>query len=119
MGSENGGELAKIMKDKIKSLNLEADNCIEIMGAYLVKFLKRKNREYGSSYLAPVNIFSKVDGLESLKARIDEKLKRMLLGDIKPEHLFELSRDLSGQFLWVMILLEKSGLGLMMNEEAE
>jgi len=39
--------------------------------------LLEKNREYGDSALHPLGIFSKVDAIEAIKIRIDDKLARV------------------------------------------
>jgi len=45
------------------------------------KFLSGKNRAYGDSVGSPVGIFSKLDRLEAVNARIDDKLSRIARGD--------------------------------------
>lgn len=42
--------------------------------------LLAKNRAYGDSALDPVRIFSKADGEEQLRVRIDDKLSRLMRG---------------------------------------
>jgi hypothetical protein len=42
--------------------------------------LIHKNQAYGNSALDPVRIFSKVDNLEQLNVRIDDKLSRLARG---------------------------------------
>ena len=39
--------------------------------------LIRKNEAYGDSVLNPANIFSKLDSVEAIKIRLDDKLKRI------------------------------------------
>ena len=41
------------------------------------RMLAEKNEAYGNSALEPINIFSKGDAVESLQARIDDKLARI------------------------------------------
>ncbi len=43
-------------------------------------FLLEKNRAYGNSAAEPVRIFSKVDALEQINVRIDDKLSRLARG---------------------------------------
>lgn len=43
--------------------------------------LIQKNQAYGDAALNPVRIFSKVDPLEQLKVRIDDKLSRLARGE--------------------------------------
>ena len=42
--------------------------------------LLEKNRAYGNSALDPLRIFSKVDTVEQLNVRIDDKLSRLARG---------------------------------------
>ena len=42
----------------------------------IAEFLLEKNRAYGDSASDPVRIFSKVDALEQINVRIDDKLSR-------------------------------------------
>lgn len=42
--------------------------------------LLAKNRQYGNSALEPVRCFSRVDPIEQLKVRIDDKISRMMRG---------------------------------------
>ena len=44
------------------------------------RVLLEKNRAYGNSALDPVRIFSKVDAVEQLNVRIDDKLSRIARG---------------------------------------
>jgi hypothetical protein len=46
----------------------------------LAEMLKAKNRAYGNSFADPVLIFSKVDPVEGLNIRIDDKLSRIARG---------------------------------------
>jgi hypothetical protein len=41
-----------------------------------------KNQAYGDSAVNPVRIFSKVDPIEGLKVRLDDKLARIQRGDV-------------------------------------
>ena len=40
-------------------------------------FLKEKNKRYGDSALAPLQLFSKLDASNSICVRIDDKLNRI------------------------------------------
>ena len=44
------------------------------------ELLLKKNEAYGNSAADPVRIFSKVDALEQINVRIDDKLSRMMRG---------------------------------------
>ena len=43
----------------------------------LKELLLEKNRKYGDSALNPVRVFSKVDAVEQIKVRLDDKLSRL------------------------------------------
>ena len=46
----------------------------------MAKFLIAKNASYGNSAINPARIFSKADKTEQIKARIDDKLNRIMQG---------------------------------------
>lgn len=50
-------------------IRIKCDECKEL--------LLEKNREYGDSALHPLGIFSKLEALEAIKIRIDDKLARI------------------------------------------
>lgn len=58
------------MKDEIKKV------CAEIEALLIAK-----NEAYGNSAADPVRIFSKVDALEQINVRIDDKLSRIARGN--------------------------------------
>jgi len=67
--------------------------------------LQEKNDAYGNSALKPINIFSKGDASDSLRARIDDKLSRIKnrgINDETEDTLF----DLCG-YLVLLILAEE------------
>jgi len=75
------------------------DVCNEIRDMLIAK-----NRAYGNSAADPVRIFSKVDALEQIKVRIDDKLSRISRGH---EYMNEDTvRDLAG-YLILMLIVEK------------
>lgn len=57
------------MQDEIKEV------CDEIKNMLL-----EKNKAYGNSASDPVRIFSKVDAMEQINVRIDDKLSRIMRG---------------------------------------
>ena len=63
----------------------------------LKEFLLEKNRAYGNSAADPVRIFSKVDAVEQINVRIDDKLSRMARGNEYPGDDTEL--DLIGYLI--------------------
>ena len=56
-------------------IKFECDKCKEM--------LLEKNREYGDSALNPLGIFSKLEAIEAIKIRIDDKLARIRYGGPK------------------------------------
>lgn len=68
----------------------------------LQELLITKNKAYGNSALEPINIFSKNDSVDSLCARIDDKLSRIKnkgLSDETEDTLF----DLAGYLILLII----------------
>jgi len=58
------------------------------------ELLLTKNNAYGNSALEPINVFSKGNAVESLCARIDDKLARIKnsgLSDLTEDTLLDLS----------------------------
>ena len=47
----------------------------------IADFLIKKNQAYGNSAADPVRVFSKVDTLEQINVRIDDKLSRIKRGN--------------------------------------
>lgn len=69
------------------------------------RMLADKNDAYGNSALDPINIFSKGDAVESLCARIDDKLARIKnrgMSDETEDTLF----DLCGYIILLIIAKE-------------
>tara|TARA_R100001082_G_C4260898_1_gene115510 strand:+ start:64 stop:582 length:519 start_codon:yes stop_codon:yes gene_type:complete len=50
---------------------------LNVVVSRITKLLKEKNAAYGNSALTPLNVFSKLDAVESLCARLDDKLARI------------------------------------------
>ena len=64
--------------------------------------LLQKNAKYGDASLEPVNIFSKCNSVTSIKARIDDKLKRIQTsGPI--DDMEDTLLDLTGYLILLMI----------------
>lgn len=61
------------------------------------EFLLEKNVAYGNSIFEPVNILSKVDPLEQIKVRIDDKLSRLIRGKEYPGD--DTLKDLAGYYI--------------------
>jgi hypothetical protein len=67
--------------------------------------LLKKNKAYGNSALSPVNIFSKQSAVQSLSARIDDKLARISNSGVTDETEDTL-HDLCGYLILLIIALE-------------
>ena len=68
----------------------------------LQELLIKKNRAYGNSALEPLNVFSKQNAVDSLCARIDDKLSRIKnkgINDKTEDTLF----DLAGYLILLII----------------
>lgn len=75
----------------------------------LRELLLRKNSAYGNSALEPINVFSKGNAVDSLCARIDDKLSRIKnrgLDDVTEDTLV----DLSG-YLVLLIIAKRNEKG--------
>lgn len=64
----------------------------------LKKFLIEKNKRYGNSALEPVRAFSKLEGNEQIKVRLDDKISRLVMGN-------ELKKNDVIDFVGYLILL--------------
>ncbi len=67
----------------------------------VTSLLLEKNAAYGDSALNPVGIFSKGDAVQSLTARIDDKLMR-----IKNKGINDLTEDTVTDLIGYLILLK-------------
>lgn len=79
------------MKDQIAAV------CDEIKA-----FLIAKNEAYGNSAAEPVRIFSRVDTLEQINVRIDDKLSRIARG--KEYQGDDTEKDLCGYLILKMVI---------------
>ena len=70
----------------------------------LKNMLLEKNRKYGDSALKPKRIFSKANEVEQLKVRIDDKLSRIMSGQLDDDE--EVISDLCGYLILLNILLK-------------
>lgn len=73
---------------------------IKIVCTEIQDMLVRKNESYGDSALNPVRIFSRVDAMEQLKVRLDDKLSRLSRGNGD-----DFSEDVELDLLGYLILL--------------
>lgn len=59
---------------------LEFDLAVKEECEAIHKMLIEKNKSYGNSALDPIRCFSKLDPIETIKIRIDDKLSRLMRG---------------------------------------
>lgn len=59
---------------------LEFDLAVKEVCEDIHKMLIEKNKSYGNSALDPIRCFSKLDPIETIKIRIDDKLSRLMRG---------------------------------------
>ena len=66
----------------------------------ITDLLKSKNKAYGNSALNPANIFSQANAIDSLCARIDDKLMR-----IKNKGIYDATEDTVSDLIGYLLLL--------------
>ena len=87
---------------KLEGKDTDSQYKITEVVSQLQELLITKNKAYGNSALEPINIFSKNDAVDSLCARIDDKLSRIKnkgLSDETEDTLF----DLAGYLILLII----------------
>jgi hypothetical protein len=72
----------------------------------ITNLLKEKNKAYGNSALNPLNIFSKLDAVESLCCRLDDKIARISNKGIN-DQTEDTVDDLIGYLLLLKMAMEK------------
>mgnify|MGYP001190952492 CR=1 FL=1 len=65
--------------------------------------LLEKNASYGNSALEPINAFSKSSSAESIRIRIDDKINRMIRGNMAIENEKDTIIDLMGYLVLLSI----------------
>jgi len=78
----------------LKDLTMNSQRDIEVTIEEIRDLLITKNNAYGNSALEPINVFSKGSAVDSLCARIDDKLARIKnsgLNDVTEDTLLDLS----------------------------
>tara|TARA_R100000664_G_scaffold8713_1_gene14375 strand:+ start:509 stop:865 length:357 start_codon:yes stop_codon:yes gene_type:complete len=88
------------------SENSKFDWHLEKVVEEITKLLKQKNKDYGDSALNPLNVFSKLDAVDSLCCRLDDKIARIRNKGIndKTEDTVD---DLIGYLLLLKMALQK------------
>lgn len=80
---------------------MDSEILIKEISREVTNLLLEKNAAYGDSALNPVGIFSKGNAIESLSARIDDKLMR-----IKNKGINDLTEDTVTDLIGYLILLK-------------
>lgn len=77
----------------------------------IAEMLIIKNRDYGNSVFEPLGVFSMLPAIEQIKARIDDKLKR-IKNDSEKAFIEDTEKDLIGYLILkrVYYRLQKQGL---------
>lgn len=91
-----------IMKDKLTTNDTQA--LIESECDAVKELLLAKNKAYGDSAANPMQCFSKLDAIERLKVRIDDKISRIARGkdtDAAPE---DTELDLIGYLILMRVV---------------
>lgn len=84
----------------LKDLTMNSQREIEVTIEEIRDLLITKNNAYGNSALEPINVFSNGSAVDSLCARIDDKLAR-----IKNSGLNDLTEDTLLDLIGYMVLL--------------
>ena len=94
-------EITELSKDMYSDVGKSGQQIIETTNE-LRNLLLRKNKAYGNSALEPLNVFSNQNAVDSLCARLDDKLSRIKnkgLNDKTEDTLF----DLAGYLILLII----------------
>lgn len=89
------------MRDNDLTLD-DVQKMIKEEGDFVVNLLLSKNRKYGNSAVNPSRFFSKADGVEQIKVRIDDKLNRLTNG-LSEEDEEDVVLDLIGYFILLRV----------------
>ena len=84
----------------VTSIKNEFGNKLDRAAKQITDLLKEKNKAYGNSALEPANIFSQANAVDSLCARIDDKLMR-----IKNKGIYDATEDTVLDLIGYLLLL--------------
>ncbi len=73
----------------------------------LKAMLLRKNAAYGDSALDPLRVFSRVDAVEQIRVRIDDKISRLARGHALPDESLQDTEDDLGGYLILLKIARK------------
>ena len=85
---------------------MKSTDKIKILGKEIIDLLVEKNGKYGDSALNPINIFSDGDAVNSLCARIDDKLSRIRNNGINVD-TEDTVKDLCGYLILLLLARDK------------
>ena len=85
---------------------MNTEEKIKVVGNDVIDLLISKNKSYGDSATNPCNIFSKGSAIESLCARLDDKLMRIKNRGINDE-TEDTVRDLIGYLILLEVAMKK------------
>lgn len=80
---------------------MKTEYLIEKIGKDVVDLLLEKNKAYGDTATNPAKVFSKLNSIEAIKVRIDDKLAR-----IKNKGLNDKTEDTLTDLIGYLILLK-------------
>lgn len=82
---------------------MKTEYLIKKIGEEVTELLLKKNADYGDTANNPISIFSKLDSIEAINARIDDKLSR-----IKNKGINDNTEDTVTDLIGYLILLKVS-----------
>lgn len=94
----------KSSKPEIEETLTQTQQEIVALGEEIVALLISKNRKYGDSALHPTRIFSRASTIEQINVRIDDKLSRVMSGQVDDDEDIDL--DFVG-YLFLRILAKR------------
>jgi|TARA_R100000482_G_scaffold73868_2_gene28392 hypothetical protein len=83
----------------MKNFEVDLDSVLDNIKLLLLE----KNASYGNSALEPINAFSKASSADSIRIRIDDKINRMIRGNMKVENEKDTILDLMGYLVLLSI----------------
>lgn len=81
------------------TIELISKECDEIK-----ELLIAKNKAYGNSFMFPANVFCKLDAIEQINVRIDDKINRIAKGQDKEAVPEDTEMDLIGYLILKRVL---------------
>ena len=85
---------------------MKTDYLIKKIGEEVTELLLKKNADYGDTANNPISIFSKLDSIEAISARIDDKLSRIKNKGIN-DNTEDTVTDLIGYLILLKVQLRK------------